>query len=366
MSGPPTLPRYRYIDSLRAIAAYVVIWMHVSEFHVRAWKECAANGTTLYDVARLIDAGRIGVVAFFIISGFVIPSSLRGAKLAGARKFVIRRFWRLYPAYWLAVVLGYFAVRWLYNMPQSGATILANFTMVQGALGYESVMGHFWTLETELFFYALCLVFFLVGLLKRPLWLVVLIMLFTWISRQFQDGAFGVWKYPFPFLFLHLAIMYWGAIFRMWDDGGRRRKDWKLAALLFTAYVILEHPAASVVWGLDQGSDDAIRFGLSYLFGFALYGLGVTVLRIESRFFAYLGEISYSLYLFHPVTFYLGAWAMTRPGAPEWLRSQHVFVYLVWYAVLSTLLAAAIYRWVEKPAIDLAHRWTREKVAGAI
>ena len=105
LAGTAASGRYDHIDALRAIAALLVVWRH-------------AEGILLVDrttefaklVFSFIDPGRAGVVLFFAISGFVIPSSLRGKLTDGTRNFVIRRFFRLYPAYWLSIPIGWLAI----------------------------------------------------------------------------------------------------------------------------------------------------------------------------------------------------------------------------------------------------------------
>ena len=78
--------RYAHIDALRGIAVLFVVWLHVSE----AYKSIASvSSQWVYDVAHTINAGRIGVVIFFAISGFVISHSIKGDIKSGSK-----RFWR--------------------------------------------------------------------------------------------------------------------------------------------------------------------------------------------------------------------------------------------------------------------------------
>jgi len=84
--------RFSHIDALRGIAALLVIWLHVSEVFVRISPETAAQGTALYDVAWSVDVGKIGVVIFFSISGFVICRSLNGNIIEGSKKFLINHW----------------------------------------------------------------------------------------------------------------------------------------------------------------------------------------------------------------------------------------------------------------------------------
>src|SRR6218665_2704395 len=100
----PTAQRFAHIDSLRALAALLVLWMHSSG---NLWMFSAPSMQhKLFDIAYLLDFGRLGVVLFFAISGFVIPSSLSGNKADKCWRFVIKRLFRLYPLYWLSIPIG--------------------------------------------------------------------------------------------------------------------------------------------------------------------------------------------------------------------------------------------------------------------
>jgi peptidoglycan/LPS O-acetylase OafA/YrhL len=53
----------------------------------------------LHDIAQFAGFGRVGVVIFFALSGFVIPSSLRADHPETCREFLIKLLLRLYPIY---------------------------------------------------------------------------------------------------------------------------------------------------------------------------------------------------------------------------------------------------------------------------
>ena len=50
------------------MAALLVVWIHASELFAPL-----AGGSVLHDIAARYDFGRIGVVAFFGVSGLLIP-----------------------------------------------------------------------------------------------------------------------------------------------------------------------------------------------------------------------------------------------------------------------------------------------------
>jgi len=100
--------RLRYVDALRGIAALLVLALHVANHYHALSPATAAHGRWLNDFAANLDIGRIGVVVFFLISGFVVPFSIHAESAAPVRGFAIRRLFRIFPAYWLSVPLAAF------------------------------------------------------------------------------------------------------------------------------------------------------------------------------------------------------------------------------------------------------------------
>ncbi|MER7051196.1 acyltransferase [Streptomyces sp. NPDC000351] len=96
--------------------------------------------------------GRLGVDLFFLISGFVICMSAWGRS---PRDFFISRVTRLYPMYWVAIVVSA-CVIYLVNTPfghPNPRVLFANFTMLQTPLGVDNLDSVYWTLWPELCFY---------------------------------------------------------------------------------------------------------------------------------------------------------------------------------------------------------------------
>jgi peptidoglycan/LPS O-acetylase OafA/YrhL len=113
LAPPPGHPRFPLIDSLRAIAAIAVV-------------VCHAGGLTVTRAAGFISHAEVGVAIFFSISGFLlyrpfVSSRLNGARRSALTSYLRRRILRIVPAYWLAL------------------TVLAVYPGVSGVF-----TGHFW------------------------------------------------------------------------------------------------------------------------------------------------------------------------------------------------------------------------------
>ncbi|HEY6894999.1 MAG TPA: acyltransferase [Rhodanobacteraceae bacterium] len=356
LPNPRDTERLRYIDALRGIAALLVVWLHAAATFPMASPETAATGGAFVAIPAFIDVGHIGVVVFFLISGFVIPFSILPDRAAPVGSFVIKRILRIYPAYWLSVPLAAWIVFWIWGTPFSMRELLINLTLMQDVVGVRAAEGVYWTLLVELVFYALCVVLLATGSLFNPrrvaLLAAALLLAFVvvassyWLKRKFITTSAPYW-------FLNLSVMLCGALFRSrWNAAAARDAvaDALLAAMV-VVYVALLPLAAFLANGAKNNEP------LTYAIGFLIFLAGTGGVRIETRLTDWLGRISYSIYLFHVIVFLAIEWWLLRrtPEGSPW-RTQHVGVYTAVGLAAVLLVASVVYRLVEKPGIRLGHR----------
>ncbi|WP_395373250.1 acyltransferase family protein [Marinicella sp. W31] len=363
MQQPTHSSRFQEIDALRGVAALLVVWMHVTELFVKQ-EAIAQHGTWLYEVARTVDFGRVGVVLFFAISGFVICHSLRGEKKIASQRFLIRRTLRLYPAFWLSVVLSTWLFVSVLGRQIEASTIVANLTMIPVVLGESQILGLYWTLETELVFYLLCWMLFMTGLLRRPEVLAALMWLMMLLFGVLMlDGIEATEVPQWQSLPYHLSIMLWGGLLRYWFD--HRGQDIRvgsfnlpLTGLLLIQLLLIVSPLFfGLMMFMMSGDLTALMKAIPYVMAVGLFLVFGFWIPLRIRWMAWIGAISYSLYLFHPLIFLTVNQLL--PQLPEQLSELHLGVYLLVCAILSIVLAASVYYLVEKPAIRLAGKWTR-------
>ncbi|MBY8878485.1 acyltransferase [Streptomyces sp. PLK6-54] len=146
--------RLAALDGLRFAAAMAVVLFHF--MGQTKWSMIGIWGRpyeeTFPSVHRYFAFGRLGVELFFLISGFVICMSAWGRT---PRDFFISRVTRLYPMYWVAIVLSA-AVIYFTDSPfghPNPRLLFANFTMMQRPLGVDNLDPVYWTLWPELCFY---------------------------------------------------------------------------------------------------------------------------------------------------------------------------------------------------------------------
>ena len=332
--------RLAFLDFVRGIAAFAVLVQHTSE---TLWP--SINWAT----HQYVNVGRFGVVAFFLVSGFIIPFSLeRGGSV---RRFVIGRVFRLYPLYWLSLL----AILFIYQFRHDALTpdfrthtflhAVVNFTMIQELVGVPHAIGLYYTLTVELVFYALCAVLFAFGLLRRSVrnaWVVLGGSVVLGTVAPFVIGH----RAPMAGLF-YVSSMFVGTVVYRYSTGDARLVDAQ-ALVAAIAMFGLVGCYVNYVHFTDLNDSDpftfwgaAIAWSVAYLFFF-----GAFAMRREEfpSPFLWLGRISYSLYLMHPLIVVLVMHWTLRPLA------------LLFVMITSLVVADVTYRLVEVPFQELGRR----------
>jgi peptidoglycan/LPS O-acetylase OafA/YrhL len=278
--------------------------------------------------------GYLGVDIFFVISGFVIPWALlrSGFHVADTGRFLSARFFRLYPAYFLAclVAMGLWFLSaqtpWFKGTQPSFTVtqLLANFTLSCDFQGQSWLQPVFWTLAIEAQYYIL--IAFCFPLLASQSLRIRLASLIVWISLPVLFGASST-------VFSYTALFGMGVICFMFRTNLIDRTHfWVLTLGCVVIHTVTNHWINASV-------------GLMAL-------LAIMYLpKINSRILIWVGTVSYSLYLLHiPFGGRIVNLAERLPDHPV-IRISAVVMALV----LSLLAAHVFYRFVESPS----HRFSR-------
>jgi peptidoglycan/LPS O-acetylase OafA/YrhL len=260
------------LDALRGVAALGVALYHFSF--------CYAAEHPGFAPSVLFEFGKYGVDLFFAISGFVIYMTLQ--RSASVVDFVVSRFARLYPVFWVALLIAA-TLRLMDGGSLTIGTVLANATMMPSLFGAPFLDPVYWTLGYEFRFYVLAAGF----LLSRSnrvefaclgwLLIAVLVMAYTPIQVMLVIVA------PYADLFV-VGIM----VYRL-HHNPRNLSAWLVLA---TSILVAERvPFASDVH-INGLSNTAVvcAFAAALWFG---------ARAMVPRPLAHLGEISYALYLLH-------------------------------------------------------------------
>ncbi len=390
----PAGERYPCFNGLRAIAALAVVLHHASiatAYSLRGPRVPLSDGGRFGEYFAHMDAG---VQVFFLISGFLlyrpfVSAALREHPPGDLHRYVRRRFFRIYPAYWVAFVgialfigidtpIGgarsmaeYF---WLVHLYDPTSVVLASGQHVWRALGGISQS---WTLVVEISFYLFLPLYAAVlrriggaSDVRRRL-RIELIGLGVLYATSVAWRAFVYWGVPKQssvaflgpyWLPAHLDLFAMGmglAVVSVWAEGrdlastssafrAIGRLDWLwwvLAAVAFHAvcfYIGLTGRLQLVTGG--QAYLRQLLYGLTALFLLlpAVFGpqnRGVTRRFLRWLPIAYLGTISYGIYLWHQAFIkkihQWGGWdKLPLPNGPFMI---HVFGALAITIVVATL-----------------------------
>jgi peptidoglycan/LPS O-acetylase OafA/YrhL len=95
---------------------------------------------------------------------------------------------------------------------------------------------------------------------------------------------------------------------------------------------------------------------IPYSIAILLFIAGTRIVRLEFAPLPWLGLISYSIYLFHPVVFNPLLRFIQSTPSDGWLRHWHLGAYVVVVLLLTIGVAALIYYTIERPSIRLGRR----------
>jgi peptidoglycan/LPS O-acetylase OafA/YrhL len=320
-----TNQRLDYIDELRGIAALAVVFQHL-------WLPLLPTSN------QYIDPGLFGVYLFFWISGYIVVFSVWPNSTP--REFVISRFFRLYPIYWISI--GIFAAINYHTLDFK--VLLVNLTMFQRLVGIPDLLGVYWTLQVELMFYGFILLCLLVNRIKDAKLYIYGYIISTSLSLICALGRFFL-NIKFPIApFTGLSLIFTGAIiFQHQRNNYLNSRLMKLfLACALCAFCVVSILGYNKDWGYQETPTKFILMFITAGMVFLLANRYSYLLK--TRVFSFFGKISYPLYLFHmPLyLFILSA-----------LENYHYNIYLTTtVAMLCAIFTAWIaHVFIENPAI---------------
>lgn len=335
----PTVParpgalRFGNIDIVRGVAALMVAFQHAAE-------RAGIFGSDQRFLTEWFNAGQAAVIAFFLVSGFVIPLSLEKGR--SLKRFATSRILRIYPLYLVTFALTAMVIG---DVP-SVKTIVAQVAFASEYLHTRNYVGNSWTLSIEAVWYVLFAGLFFLNRNRSATTIVALFValigamaVLTLTGHRAPMGRAGMLATCGVGLFAYRAV-----------------SERNLRAFLIPAAVLVPAIAAGLVIGFGlSGYHGKIDFSLraialSWTFGYALF-FGSFLLKLPHALdvtLRKLGEISFSVYLMH--TFAL--WLIAATGLTGW-------AYIAGVIAISIPMAMLTYSYIELPAIRLSHRWPR-------
>jgi peptidoglycan/LPS O-acetylase OafA/YrhL len=323
-------------------------------------------------------SGGLGVNVFFVLSGYLITMlALREERANGSLSlaaFYVRRTLRIFPLYYLAVLVYcglLFATSW-------GSALKANFAAALPyylgycqevpyafdviAAGRHSPFGHAWSLGIEEKYYLVwpVLAFGLwawqpVARLRGTIVLLVAFVAMQSIGRL--GSGIAAWQ-PEIILYPYSHIL-WGCLLAILLEDGRwfRRLRWlgtpagmALCLALFVAAQLLYAPLSG--WFREVVVLHAVA--TTALLAAVLVGDGPVQRLLRTGPLVFVGRISYGMYLFHG----LGISAAQKVLRPESGRLEVSLLAFAAAAAVTILTAYGLAVLVERPCIRLGRRWS--------
>lgn len=360
MEPVPTQQRFAFIHALRGVAAMLVVWSHLSGLWLLEHQRTSAlqDVWQVFVVAPLHifqNGGHLGVVLFFLISGFIIThTSLRESR----REFAVKRSMRIFPPLAVATLVSglLLLVAMATNTRLTGVNggdalhWISSLVLVDGFLPGGRALDVTWTLVIEVVFYLLTLGLLalsrqrpVVGTVVMAIAWIGLVLITAWIPATKESGLSGLIVYV-GFLVLGRAI-YLGY--------SRALRPWlavALSAAVLVAFLALTEvfsPGFLLAPGGWVGYEPVVSYGYAIVI---FVGLMLIAPKRTVQPFTLLGDVSYSLYLLHLPVGITVLNILDGFGVPESVNS-----------VIAIVVAVAVswvsWRFVEMPFQRLARRW---------
>ncbi|MEU1377687.1 acyltransferase [Streptomyces triculaminicus] len=320
------------MDALRLVAALMVVAFHYTALK-GGWGRSPKE--VFPDLEIVTRYGWTGVEVFFLISGFVICMSTWGRTLGD---FVVSRVTRIYPAYWVAIFLtaGVVALWPQVRTVKNWDVVLTNLTMLQQGMGVWDVDGVYWTLFAELKFYVLFAVVVATGVTYRKCVLFCGVWTVAAVTAPSVDNEMlSLWAMPLfaPYFIAGIAFY---LIHRF-----------KPTALLWGIVIMsLLLALHSVPKRVHDNAEGVIPTWPATLIVFIAFGLMALIStgafdRVQWRWLATAGALTYPLYLLHQYIGMTIIYALRERVTSGWLVS----------GLMVVMLGAAyvMHRCVERP-----------------
>jgi peptidoglycan/LPS O-acetylase OafA/YrhL len=396
--------RLGWLDVLRGLAALAVVFDHLSYYVLQPAR---------WAIYQWFDFGNYGVFVFFIISGYIVPASLE--RKGSVRSFWVSRLFRLYPLYLLAVGLA--VALWLVHLgglrgagSDPETSVLAQLLMMSNVLAGPNLPNVVWSLSYEMVFYLVLVALFTARIHRRSSWyalafagvavalggllpqayfshslssprlialgadLALLTGLAAAVVLRGKPRILGAalaavvavallafnggWIYPWEALVI-LALMFTGTVLYRAEQGQYR---WRHAIAVSAAVLVLALAAGLWhihAWGLSAHAELVWerRWVTSLVLAGLTFGAGLAFRHVRwPRALTWLGLISYSVYLLHPLLIEVYDHLPWVPrGHPLWLQ----ILLAAAFGIVVIAVSSVTYLAVERPMQHAGRRMAR-------
>ena len=354
------------LNGVRFIAAFLVVIDHVELF------KSYFNLRTLWSDTLSSRFGQFGVIIFFVLSGFLITYLLlveKEYKGIHVKNFYIRRILRIWPLYFIILILGFFV------FPQINLLDVPNYQNV-GTNFVEKLLLFIFFLANVAF------VFFPGVAYANVLWSVAVEEQFYLIWPNIIKYCRSIFKALFIALFIYMFIKacfflnifdfddFWASkIYKLIDRtrfsamiiGGFGAfllyNSWN-KVLQFIYFPIIQVTSILGLIGLVffRNNTPLYRFFENEVFSVLVAILIVniasnvnSILKLENRYLDFLGKISFGFYVYHSVIAVICIKVFIK------FYPETTFLYMIWsfclillVSLLTILVSFLSYKFIEE------------------
>jgi peptidoglycan/LPS O-acetylase OafA/YrhL len=380
------------LDGLRCIACLIIIILHIEGIKSHQDRE-------RYDILTYyMNVGNIDVSLFFVLSGFLITYLLLKEKkengFINLKAYYARRTLRIWPLYYLIVILGFFA--WPHfdnsvfnNVYSANAhkhfwlSFIGSFLflspLVSAVSGLPQSIGPIWSVGVEEVFY-LCWPLFLRKTRKYVLLFFAIVILvivarngfflyhhfFNWDDSDntiFRGIRYLLMQYRISCM----AIGAIGAYLVVFDKKKilaiLYRKDFQWIIYVITISFLLLRIGLKPI--ARENFPSIFHEVYSILFAIIIVNLATnpqSVIRLDYKWMNYLGKISYGLYMYHPVMriFSLEVTeCLFKRETSGWQMNGCLYFFTISSTIIISILS---YEFFEKYFLNLKTKFTKQRL----
>ncbi|KHK51615.1 hypothetical protein PI87_20885 [Ralstonia sp. A12] len=299
--SPTVQNRFEGIQALRAIACLLVVLQHVTFWG--AFTKGVDDHPLL-----LINFGRLGVSLFFVISGFVM-----GYCLDQGKTFLLKRAVRIYPPFWIAIVISFVVLK----LAHVDWSLTARSLTLQPSGQINTTYAiPYWTLCYEIAFYVVTYAMVMLGLSRQKMlgvlgaWLLLIVV----VDVYRPVGDIDVWSNFLPVLQpgRYILITPYPIFFIVGLFASISMRD--LGSRISPTNLMI---SAILIWAISNGIQFKSAAPMFVMQAVAFSAAILAALRMTfPRFLCKLGDYSYGIYLVHMI-FLTAACKAIRHFAPD-------------------------------------------------
>lgn len=301
------------------------------------------------------------VTTFFVISGFLITyllmSEISKTNDVSIPKFYMRRILRIWPLYYVYLLLTVVAIVWLQGPMDD---LVWYYVLFSGNISHALTIGliplfHYWSLGVEEQYYMWYPWVAKYG--KKHLLSIVVVLCVVWLGMKLGSYVFlgkglmyrllNITRFDCMMIGAAGAILYYNKSRWFVQICGNKWVSivaWILffASGLYATYI----PAPIRAEYIALISLVVIVSGLAYK------------PILENRVMNYLGKISYGIYVIHPLLIFVGSYFVEKYElSANWHGGGHVLVFAL-VTALTIVLSGLSYRYLEMPFLRLKDKFT--------